>query len=168
MKCKDFEQEIYLYSELTASEKEPVDEHIRQCAACQKLFATMRRYQSVVNELAENKPQPVNHARLTSNIMQAIQSKPKEESTLFSLLQRSFVKYSFVAASLMLVILFVTEQQAFVESEKPIVVGAVTLKTTSIANVLDQKNKPNTSFYMCIKSENCNNALVENLKQRRL
>ena len=37
MKCKEFEERIYLYEELTDSEKALIDKHRNDCETCNKL-----------------------------------------------------------------------------------------------------------------------------------
>ena len=166
MKCKDFEQDIYLYSELTETERIRVDAHIQKCDACKELFQLVSTTHVLIEQVSLKKPEIANHGKLTSDIMQAIQSKYKEESILISLLQRSFVKYSFVATSLALSVLFVTEQQHFSEPQKTVVTGVVTLKSTTVSEVFEQRKESKVSLYACIKTDGCGNAIIENLKQK--
>lgn len=167
MDCKDFEQEIYLYRELAKADKEAVDNHIASCTQCRELFVMVQETEALVAKAASIKPQPENASKLTSNIMLAIQAKSQKQSVFASLVQESFLKYSFAAASLVLVILFMTEQQTPPQSEKVVMKGTVVLKSSSIREILDQEEKQKASLYACIKSENCNNTLVENLKQKK-
>lgn len=174
MICKEIEEEIYLYHELTASHKEIVDEHIKHCTACQKLFVFTQEYQSIIIGLAENKPQPSNHARLTSNIMQGI-GKRRAQTSLW--LNSLFIKYSMVVASLILVVAFGFEQSSLrIEQLSPVgsiykrvpIAKTITLNSASVAEVLqNQKEKRNVSFYVCLKTGACTHTLIENFKQKK-
>ncbi len=172
MNCKETEQKIYLYRELNTSEKATVDEHIKRCAACRKLLASVQKYQSVVNAVGENKPQLANHARLTSNIMQAIAKQEKQTPPWLNSL---FIKYSMVAASLILVVAFGFEQSSLrTEQFSPVdsiykrvpLAKPMTLNSTSVAEVL-QKEKRNVSLYVCVKTGECANSIIENYKQKK-
>lgn len=174
MKCKDFERDIYLYPELSEAERIRVDSHIQECAACRELFQVVLSTQTLIAKASVIKPELTNHGRLTSNIMQAIQSKPQNESGFVTLLQQSFVKYSFVAASLVLVIAFGVEQLSPVESfsKRMPETNTVTLNSASFMKAaLERKEKPEaakTSLYACAKSGDCNNTLIENFKKKSL
>lgn len=164
MNCKETEQEIYLYRELTASEKATVDEHIGQCVACQKLFISIQEYQSFVNGLAENKPQPANHARLTSSIMQAINQHQNQKTTGLNSL---FVRYAMVAASLSLIVLFGAEQLEPNEfNKRQPVARAVVLESTSLSKIFlkgKEKSESRLSLYACAKTGDCDNVFIKNL-----
>jgi hypothetical protein len=169
MRCKEIEQEIYLYDELTSSAKAKVDEHVTNCKDCSSLLKTIQDYQSVAAKMADIKPQPANHSRLTSNIMQAIQANPKQQLSLSIFLQRGFVKYSLMAASLALVILFISEQQAPARKVKFTTAGMVTLQSQSAVSIIkEQKEKKEVSLYACSRNEGCNNTFIEKLKQKNL
>lgn len=167
MKCKDFEQDIYLYSELSKAEKLRLNAHLQECAECKALFQLVLVTQELITKESSAKPEVVNHARLTSNIIQAIQAESPKQSVFAARVKQLFLKYSFATASLTLVILFVTEQQTSSEPEKVVIAGTVTLKSFSASEILDQRGKQKTSLYACVKSENCNNTFVENLKQKK-
>lgn len=167
MKCKDFEQDIYLYSELSEAGRIRVNTHIQECAECRELFQVVSSAQGLITKASVAKPEVVNHSRLTSNIMQAIQAESSKKSVFAARFQQLFLKYSFAVASFALVIFFVAEQQTYREPEQVMIAGTVTLKSSSVSEVLHQRGKQKTSLYVCVKSENCGNTLVENLKQKK-
>jgi hypothetical protein len=174
MKCKDFEQDIYLYTELSEAERIRVDSHIQECAACRELFQVVLSTQTLVGEASIIKPELANHGRLTSNIMQAIQSKPQNESGFVTLLQQSFVKYSFVAVSLVLIIAFGAEQLSPVESFSKRIpeTNTVTLNSAAFMKAtLGRRERPEaakTSLYACAKSGDCDNTFIESFKKKSL
>lgn len=170
MNCKEFEQEIYLYSELTASQKASVDEHIGQCTACEKLFDVILAYQAITDDIAEDKPELRNHALLTSNIMQAVAKSAQKQTGVRLIFESLFVKYSLVTASFALIVFFIAEQftpnnSSYKRMSAP---QTVTLNSSSVAKVLQsQKEKKKVSLYACVKSRDCNNSLIENFKQKK-
>lgn len=171
MKCKDFEREIYLYSELSETERRPVDAHIQECVACKELFQFVASANALVTEVSLVTPQVVNHGQLTSNIMQALQIRPRNSSVLS--FKSLFAKSAMVTASLALVTLFVVEQQSRTVLQKRMPVSeTVTLNSASLTKAfLDKKEKgepAKTSLYACAKSGDCNNTLIESFKKKSL
>lgn len=171
MKCKDFEQDIYLYSELSEAERVKVDAHIQECTACKELFQLVASANAIVAKASLVTPEVANHGRLTSNIMQALQIQQKNSSALS--FKSLFVKYAMVAASLILVTLFVVEQQSGTIPKKTTsLTETVTLNSASLTKAfLDRKEKgepAKTSLYACAKSGDCNNNLIESFKKKSL
>lgn len=170
MKCKEFEQDIYLYSELTAAERVRVDAHLESCGACKELSQLVSSTGVLIAQAAAKKPEVMNHARLTSNIMQVIASQQKQSVSWMSNL---FVKYSMVAASLVLVIAFAAEHVSSVASfSKPIPgTKTVTLNSASFKKTIFDKRQrpdPKSSLYACAKSGDCNNTFIESFKKKSL
>lgn len=170
MKCKDFEQDIYLYSELSEPERKQIDAHIQECTACKELFQLVASAKTLVAKASRVTPEVANHGRLTSNIMQALHIRQKNSSVLS--FNSFFVKYAMVATSLILVAMFVVEQQSGTIPQKTTpVTETVTLNSASLTKAfLDRKEKGEpvkTSFYACVKSGDCNN-LIESFKKKSL
>jgi len=164
MKCKDFEQEIYLYSELSETERIRVDVHIQECADCKELFELVSSTRVLIEQAAITKPELTNHARLTSNIMQAIAVQQKQSS---SWLNSLFVRYAMVAASLILIVWFFQEQQSATEPPQQHLATVVKLNSQPIGKIINKDKKKPVSIYACIKTESCNNTRFENFKQKR-
>jgi predicted anti-sigma-YlaC factor YlaD len=161
MDCKEIEKEIYLYSELSATERATVDTHVHQCKSCKKLFDGLKSYHVVVQKIANDRPQPENFSRLTSSIMQAIDT-PSNETGFSKFFERLLVRYAFMAASLLLVIFFFVEQQIHRGTGHQQIANTqsttVTLNTSSVLQNLRKKknSKGNTtSVYACLKSGDC-------------
>lgn len=167
MKCKDFEERIYLYSELSEAERQSLEAHIKNCAACARLFQDFTSIRQHIAKVAALKSEPVNNARLTSNVMQAIGRQQKKTSVWFN---SSVLKCAMVAASLTLIVLFGIEQMEPYELKKQIPVAhTVVLESTSISkNFLNRKqkseNKP--SLYACVKSGGCDNVFIKNFVKK--
>lgn len=170
MKCKDFEQEIYLYSELSETEKIRVDAHIQECDACKELFQLVSSARVSIEQASLKKPELTNHARLTSNIMQAVADQQKQ-STLW--INSLFLKYTMVAASLALIIVFGVEQLSHIDNLSKTMPGAKTVTLNSAVSMKGaferkQNPAPKPSLYACVKSGGCENIFIERFKKKSL
>jgi hypothetical protein len=170
MNCTEIEKDIYLYDELPTSERAIVDAHITQCDSCKELLAVLQIHQSVIQKVAQQKPQPENFSRLTSSIMRAIDEK--ETPRIFSkLLDRIFLRYAFAAVSLSLMVVFFAEQLSLSNASSQLYKRmpqskTVTLKTSgTLVNVIKKKEegRSETSLYACVKSGDCGNPLSKTL-----
>lgn len=168
MRCKDFEQEIYLYAELSQIERAQLDAHIRECAACKALFRLVSSTHELIAKTSTTKPELANHARLTSNIMQVV---AKQKSQSASWIDSLFIKYAMIAASLALLAVFGAEQLSPISgySKRIPVARTVTLNSTVLMKAtLDRKENAETkkpSLYACVKSGDCNYTIIENFKK---
>lgn len=173
MSCKELEQAIYLYEELTTSEKLAVDQHLVSCKRCIELMEEVRRSQSFIMLLAEAKPQPESFSRLTSNIMQAVNEHEKQKQPVrLAFLDQLIVRYGMMAVSFLLLLFFAVEQQS-VDSPAPVdkpVANTVTLNSTSFLETLRErkhKEEKEISLYACVKRAGCSESIVENFKLKR-
>jgi predicted anti-sigma-YlaC factor YlaD len=173
MKCKDFEQDIYLYSELSEEERIMVTAHMQECAACKELFQVVLSTQTLIAKASVIKPELANHGRLTSSIMQALQKK--EINFSLSFLNSFFLKYSMVTISVALIVTFAVEQYSSAEvlpMAQTSQSGTVLLNSVSIAkNLQDRKEKNqlhSTSLYACLKSESCGKTFIESFRKKSL
>ncbi len=114
MNCRKIEEKIYLYMELTSSEKKRVDEHLTQCDACSKLAHQLFHSREVIKNAASHKPQLRNPQPLTQRIMNAIENEKSRSvfSVLTDYMDNLFVRYAISAVSVFLISFFVYEQQA--------------------------------------------------------
>ncbi len=176
MMCADFEEDIHLYRELTDTEKLRVDSHLQECATCRELFQLVSAAQHHIAQTAAVKPLPENEARLTRNIMQAIDDVSVKKQTVFNAFFESvFVKYSLAALSFALIVGFTfefqSENRSTIPSHTATVTPAktVTLNTTMLLQAVHEKTrakqKEPRSLYACIKSESCD--IVKNFKLKK-
>lgn len=167
MTCKDLEADIYLYSELSGAEQKRVDAHVQECKACRELFDSVTAVQALTTRVGNVKPEPANHSRLTSNIMQAVN---QQQSHRFSWLNSVFVRYAMVATSLALIVLFGAEQMEQTGFTKRMpVAGAVVLESASVSETfLKRKDKSENklSLYACAKSRACDNVFTKNFVKK--
>ena len=70
MKCSEAERRIYLYDELSVSEKNQTDVHLENCSSCQHLLERVNTMRKVVT--AQDVPPMSNHAQMTRRIMDAV------------------------------------------------------------------------------------------------
>lgn len=113
MNCRKLEEKIYLYKELTSSEKKIVDEHLNQCDNCRRLAGQLYSSQGLIHMAARHKPEMINPKPLTNRIMSAIEKEKDQSffSQLISYLDNSFFRFAISAASVILISFFVYEQQ---------------------------------------------------------
>lgn len=114
MKCKEFEEKIYLYEELNDSEKAKIDEHRSHCQACDKLADHFFQSQALIKKVSTSKAELKNPYQLTQQIMNSIVKEKRGVSVLDQLssyLDNLFIRYAFGVASLWLVAFFLYEQQ---------------------------------------------------------
>lgn len=170
MKCKDFEEQIYLYGEFTEIEKIHVDAHISTCTACKELFQLVSSAQKLIASASETRPEIANHSRLTGTIIQAISGQQKLSVSWMNSL---FIKCAMVAASLALIIAFGVEQVSSVENFSKTMPGTKTVTLNSAAFMkaaMEKKQKPapKSSLYACAKSGDCNSTLIETFQKKTL
>jgi|GEM_PF-1485803 len=111
MNCRDFEKNIYVYPELTEKEKAGIDNHIKSCDQCAKLFRDLQQAQFIVKQIAEYEISPPNDARLTSAIMSRI-TQPSEPTWLdlvTQFFQNQRLRIALSIASSVLVFFFLFE-----------------------------------------------------------
>lgn len=114
MNCRKMGEKIYLYNELTPSEKIVVDQHLSQCDPCSQLAREVLYSQAVIKNAAKRRPELRNPSVLTQRIMNA---REKEEgklsilSMLFNQLDGIIVRYSMGIISVILISFFIYEQQ---------------------------------------------------------
>jgi hypothetical protein len=111
MRCKEFESDIHVYSELSGEEKKIVDAHLENCASCQALFQEVRHMQNIVGVAAEKKALPLHAAKLTSDIMHKINGNSmwNWRNALASFAQNRSVKFSLSIVSSVLILSFLFE-----------------------------------------------------------
>jgi predicted anti-sigma-YlaC factor YlaD len=114
MNCRKTEEKIYLYTELTSSEKKIVDEHLQHCDACRMLARQFFQVHEVVKKAARHTPELRNPHSLTQHIMMAIENEKSRFSfsAWFDYMDNLFVRYAISAVSVFLISFFVYEQQA--------------------------------------------------------
>lgn len=143
MNCSGFEENIYLYEELTPSQRKDLDDHSTTCMACKKLADEVFQSRVLIKKISAQRPEAHNTRQLTQRIMNAIEKEKRVPwlDGIASYLDSYFVRYAFSAVSLFLISLFVYEQQ-YSEYKPPIV------KTEAIeieqGTVLDMNTFSNT------------------------
>lgn len=168
--CAEVEPLLYLYAELTASEKRQADQHIAACKACSVLFKSLQENHVWLQRAAEVQVVPPHAGRLTSNIMAAI-AKPEKPPVFW--LQNMFLKYTLMATSLVLIIFFGAEQLSPAERvyKRMPEAKTVTLNSSSFLKAVvdqggkNQRHKP--SLYACAKSGSCENEIIKNFKLKK-
>ena len=114
MNCKDFEEQIVLFPELSNEERAIVTEHLNSCASCMELFNSVTETVNVLREIGKVNIEIQDPFRLTNIIMARIKAKKSQPWSLFNLSFLRFelaqVKYAMSVASFLLVFTFGIEQ----------------------------------------------------------
>jgi hypothetical protein len=158
MNCREAEERIYLYEELSPREREQTDLHIKTCAACKQISDRAKTLREMTAATA--KPVLPDSAAMTRRIMSVVQQKvPGRAMTLGKFFQVPYInalRYSMAALSLLLLFSFVQEYNMGVQVSGPVRsshnTGAV-LNTTSFREALEtarKKNSHTSSLYDCI------------------
>jgi anti-sigma factor RsiW len=114
MKCNDYKKMIYLFNELSESEKKQVQQHIADCPACYEAFDLVQNQNKIIKQAFKRSGGPEINSVLTNRIMHAIEKtteKPALADRIVASIQSHFVRYSFAAVSLLLIASFVAETQ---------------------------------------------------------
>jgi len=108
MNCKEFEIDIYLYTELSENERTRIDAHVQSCPSCSALFQEVKQTQRLIHGMAEEKTVPLHTARLTGRIMSKIMLpyKPTWLAWINQLLLSRKSKYVLSASSSLLLLVF--------------------------------------------------------------
>jgi hypothetical protein len=119
MKCREFENKIYRYEELTGKEKAVMEDHQSRCAACNSLAEQVIQSQRLVKKVSALKAEAQNPHQLTQRIMNSISTHKHDNifDKLTSYMDNLFVRYSFSAVSFLLIALLLYQQQEFNDSD---------------------------------------------------
>src|SRR5690242_4923633 len=109
MSCKNFEQSIYLYDELSASEKNVIDVHLQICPSCTEKFEEIKRAQLLIKQVAKEGIVPSNAARITSGIMSKISTERAIRVSIFGELFLSRARIALAGLSIILLVSFAVE-----------------------------------------------------------
>jgi len=109
MSCNDFEQNIYLYAELSADERIVVDAHLQTCVSCATLFKATKDAQLLIKQMASVEIVPPNAARLTSGIMSKIAMERSVQNSVFSVPFLFRARIALTAVSIVLLVSFGVE-----------------------------------------------------------
>ncbi len=134
MDCKDFENDIFLYWEISEKQKEALKLHLESCANCKTLFNEAMQMEQLVKEVSVQKATPANAAKLTSSIMEEIQLSRAESwvDRINNILQSAFSKIALASASTILLITFSVEffnDAPKIKTESPITSGFAILNS---------------------------------------
>jgi anti-sigma factor RsiW len=159
MNCRKAEEHIYLYNELSADERDIVNKHMENCAACRQVFERARTVEILSSRLADV-PGLSDESAMTQRIMRAVNERKQEKQSLFTSLFSSNMitplRYGMTALSLFLIVHFVDEYSTGAIAPVkvyPVRGAQVELNTASFHDALvtarDKKNVTGL-FYECI------------------
>lgn len=137
MKCREFENKIYSYEELTDPEKALLEEHRSHCVDCNSLAEQVIQSQRLIRKVSTLKAEVRNPYQLTQRIMNSI-ARPKQETSLdkFMLyLDSLLVRYAFSTISLLLLVFFLYEQRAINTSDSIAKISKTEIKKGLVLNM---------------------------------
>jgi len=111
MNCNEFQKRVYLYREMTSTERSLLSDHFAQCSACSKLMDQVVTANALISKARAFNPEVKNPERMTQQIMNAInvqQRSPLDKILLY--FDNYFVRYSISLVSLSLICFFIYEQ----------------------------------------------------------
>jgi len=113
MNCRQFEEQIYIYDELDDSERRIMDDHQKQCVACDQLADQFFGARDLFVKSQSIKPELQHPFQLTDRIMEQIEVNKGNSfmDVLAYYLDRLFVRYALSALAMFLIIFFVYEQK---------------------------------------------------------
>ena len=118
MKCEEAEMNVYLYPELSETERAALNLHLQSCEACSLLFQSLEVHNLKIKQVAAAPENPPHAALLTHKIMEGIQGPEKSHgSWIENLLAHKSLKYSFACASTVLIVMFCL--QAYLPDTQP-------------------------------------------------
>lgn len=146
MNCPECEGAIFIYRELSDSEKQEINEHMATCASCRKLFNEVESINQLVAKVSQTGKQSGHSVSLTDKIMAEISKKEKtgkvvslqHGSTGFSV-----TRYSLAAVSAAMLIMFFIEVFASV-SEPPTIQGPIYRLQSAVLNSDELRKKFST------------------------
>jgi len=135
MNCEKIKPMIELYDVLTESERDSVDRHVQECAACKTVMQSAHAFRTQVINTRSVSPRLPHAAQFTGDVMAAVQPKPQSGFSFWFA-----VRWSATVASMVLMGLL-----AFEWMETPVAIphspltGGVVLSRTTFAASLQQR-----------------------------
>jgi hypothetical protein len=113
MTCREVEEQIVLFSELTDGEKALVETHVKECSSCKEMLAVAELMNQRVARAAAVSPKVQHPIALTNTIMEGVQQRKPYSwnlSGLFLSPGEPYLTYALAIASLVCVGFFGMEQ----------------------------------------------------------
>lgn len=111
MMCREAEEKIYLYDELSTTERIRIDAHVNTCASCREAMHAYRFQKEITGALAAQPLVIRNASALTHKIMGALEKRPESAGTRIQYyLDMLWLKISLMGVSALLAIFFMVEQ----------------------------------------------------------
>jgi hypothetical protein len=113
MKCRDCKKAIVLTGELTITEREQMEAHLKSCSDCLRYYTEVQLFSSIILQASSAKPTQVNPISLTDGIIRKVKQEPSYNNQLrwsfFEFLDYALTRYTLAGLSLCLIFLFVME-----------------------------------------------------------
>lgn len=139
MNCEKIRPLIELYDILSESERDSVNRHVQECAACKTLMQSAHAFRGQVISTRSVAVRLPHAAQFTGDVMASIQPEPRSGFSFWFTL-----RWSTTVASVMLIGLLTLEwiETPVAQTHRPVAGGVVLSRTTFAASL--QQRAPQT------------------------
>jgi hypothetical protein len=172
MNCTNYTEPIILYRELSVTEKQLVDAHIKTCARCEALFKEVKLSEDLILKASLHSIEPAHAAQATGRVMgEIMHSKIKVETkwSFWGMLQSAFARYTLSAASVGLLFFLIIEVNypyAKQEISKPNPANATLVKGSALRENFNKRNTGTSLFMPSCIAANTGKADLHCLKSK--
>ncbi len=136
MNCKEYQEKIYLYSEITEMDKTSLREHMRSCEDCRELFESVTEVQRLTTIVAAREIRPSDASKFTHKIMEGIVSDRNQVGweQIIIRMHSGMLRYAFASVSTLLIFVLVYEnypQPRPQQNKEPLLVARVFLSSSA-------------------------------------
>ncbi len=112
MNCPDYENDIWLFDELSEEKQRQLHAHIHNCDGCQKLYEEIQSTKIIIQRAKEQKPQLQHAAAFTNRVMDQLPAKKESVPRIWQrVLESNWLQSTLRLASLLLIVFFIWEQK---------------------------------------------------------
>lgn len=171
MSCREFEETVWIYSELTVQQKRVVDDHRERCSQCQAVWEDWFALTTITSNWRKAEPIPKHASQLTRVIMTSVASDKKSRKLpviWIDTINTIWLRYTMACLTGLLVVSFFYEEPSL-EYTLPMDPGPYSsdIQLNSAA-FLDQelKNKNEVKFSLLAYIQNQDCPFVLNEKKK--
>ncbi|RAW00831.1 anti-sigma factor family protein [Pseudochryseolinea flava] len=168
MRCENFEEQIWLYDELSVSQRQVVDEHLKHCADCEKIWQARTQLRLTTRDWKGVTPAPENSAQLTHKIMAQI-VVPSMNIPWLDAINTTWLRYAMASLSTLFVVAFFYTPPKNLPHQHLQASGVrdVNLNTSAFLKVKieNRKSRQQTfSLLACIENRECVQSIAKKKK----
>ncbi len=112
MNCPEYENDIWLFDELSEEKQRQLHAHFHSCEGCQKLFEEIQFAKAIIQRAKEQKPQLQHAAAFTNRVMDQLPAKNESVHSIWQqVFENNWLQNTLRLASLVLIVFFIWEQK---------------------------------------------------------